>query len=177
MVAQNPVNADGLTPQQVIAVNALVQGRTLAEAAKAARVTSKTLWNWRTKPHFIAAVNRRLQDQTDTTGTQGVGLVADCLQVLETIMKSSTAADVDRIRAAKVIMDSANDYQERRELEVTIARLEQKLMILAGAATNTTVDRFHQLEAAEEEGDGDNNGHDDNDDDDKTAVTCKIVDV
>lgn len=153
MVAQNPINADGLTVKQVIAVDALVAGRTLTDAAKAAGVTNKTLWSWRHTPQFMSVVNRKLQERTDMTGTQGVGLVPECLQVLQGIMNSSTSEDADRIRAAKVIMDSANAYQEQREMEVTIARLERRLMLLSGATTNAAAAGFHQLEASEEEGD------------------------
>lgn len=155
MVAQNPVNADGLTVKQLIAVDALVKGRTLTEAAKAAGVTNKTLWSWRHTPQFMSVVNRKLQEQTDMTGTQGVGLVPECLQVLQGIMNSPTSEDADRIRAAKVIMDSANAYQEQREMEVTIARLERRLMLLSGATTNAAAAGFHQLEAS---GEGNNDG-------------------
>lgn len=153
MVAQNPVNADGLTVKQILAVDAIVAGKTITDAARAAGVTNKTLWNWRHTPQFMSVVNRKLQERTDMTGTQGVGLVPKCLEVLESIMNSSTSEDADRIRAAKVIMDSANAYQEQREMEVTIARLERRLMLLSGATTNAAAAGFHQLEASEEEGD------------------------
>lgn len=166
MVAQNPINADGLTVKQLLAVDAFVAGKTLTQAAKAAGVTNKTLWSWRHKPEFISMVNRKLQERTDVTGAQGVGLVPECLQVLKTIMHSATSEDADRIRAAKVIMDSANAYQERRELELTITRLEQRLMLLAGVPPNTTATGFHQLEAAEEE-----------DGDDGKGTTYKVVDI
>lgn len=153
MVAQNPVNADGLTVKQILAVDAIVAGKTITDAARAAGVTNKTLWNWRHTPQFMSVVNRKLQERTDMTGTQGVGLVPECLEVLQSIMNSSTSEDADRIRAAKVIMDSANAYQEQREMEVTIARLERRLMLLSGATTNAAAAGFHQLEASEEEGD------------------------
>jgi len=154
VVAQIPVNADGLTVKQVIAADAIVSGKTMTDAAKAAGVTNKTLWSWRHTPQFMSVVNRKLQERTDMTGTQGVGLVPACLHVLQTIMNSPTSEDADRIRAAKVIMDSANAYQEQREMEVTIARLERRLMLLSGAATNAAAAGFHQLEAAENENDG-----------------------
>ena len=166
MVAQNPVNADGLTVKQILAADAIVAGKTMTDAAKAAGVTNKTLWSWRHTPQFMAVVNRKLQERTDMTGTQGVGLVPECLEVLQGIMNNPTAQDVDRIRAAKVIMDSANAYQEQREMEVTIARLERRLMLLSGATTNAAAAGFHQLEAAEEE---------EANDDQKAAF--KIVDI
>lgn len=165
MVAQNPVNADGLTVKQVIAADAIVAGKTMTDAAKAAGVTNKTLWSWRHTPQFMSVVNRKLQERTDMTGTQGVGLVPQCLEVLKAIMNSSTSDDVDRIRAAKVIMDSANAYQEQREMEVTIARLERRLMLLAGATTNNAAVGFHQLEAAEEEAE------------DEQTAAYKVVDI
>jgi transposase-like protein len=165
VVAQNPVNADGLTVKQILAADAIVAGKTMTDAAKAAGVTNKTLWSWRHTPQFMSVVNRKLQERTDMTGTQGVGLVPECLQVLQGIMNSSTSEDADRIRAAKVIMDSANAYQEQREMEVTIARLERRLMLLSGATTNAAAAGFHQLEAAEEA----------HDDDQKAAF--KIVDI
>lgn len=155
MVAQNPVNADGLTVKQVIATDAIVAGKTMTDAAKAAGVTNKTLWSWRHTPQFMSVVNRKLQERTDMTGTQGVGLVPECLSVLQDIMNSPASENADRIRAAKVIMDSANAYQEQREMEVTIARLERRLMLLSGVTTNAAAAGFHQLEAADDEEIGD----------------------
>ena len=165
MIAQNPVNADGLTVKQILAADAIVAGKTMTDAAKAAGVTNKTLWSWRHTPQFMSVVNRKLTERTDMTGTQGVGLVPECLEVLQGIMNSSTSEDADRIRAAKVIMDSANAYQEQREMEVTIQRLERRLMLLSGATTNAAAAGFHQLEAAEDE------------DNDSNNSTYRVVDI
>lgn len=148
MVAEHPVNADGLTVKQILAVDAIVSGNSMKQAAITAGVTPRTLLTWRSNPDFIAVLNRKLQEVTDMSGTQGVGLVPECLEVLKTIMKSTTAEDKDRIRAATVIMSSAAAFREQRELEIYVTRMEQQLMLLAGATTNKSAANFHRMRSA-----------------------------
>jgi transposase-like protein len=166
VVAQKPVNADGLTAKQVIAADAIVAGKTMTDAAQAAGVTNKTLWSWRHTPQFMSVVNRKLQERTDVAGTQGVGLVPECLTVLKGIMNNPMSENTDRIRAAKAIMDSANAYYERRELEITISRLERRIMILTSATTNAAEAQYHLMEAAQDEDAGDDK-----------AETFQVVDI
>ena len=49
---------DNLTPGRRLAVAALVSGQTFAAAARAAKVSTRTLYPWRQEPAFAEAVER-----------------------------------------------------------------------------------------------------------------------
>ena len=59
MSQNETLETDGLSPQQRLAVEALIAGHTMTEAADAARVTRQTVPPWRSEtPAFQAAYNR-----------------------------------------------------------------------------------------------------------------------
>ena len=61
---------EGLTPQQCTAVDCLVSGRTISEAAEAIGVGRPTLSEWvNHHPGFIAALNARRQELWDGPGS------------------------------------------------------------------------------------------------------------
>ncbi len=97
---------------------------------------------------FMTGLTRRIQERTDISGTQGVGLIPECLNVLKTIMNDNTALKADRIRAASTIMASANVYREQRETEAIIKKLEERIERLTSATTGVTGQAFLDLESA-----------------------------
>jgi DNA-binding CsgD family transcriptional regulator len=148
VVAQRPVNNEGLTAKQIICAEAIAEGHTLGEAARIAKVDPKTVHNWRNTAVFMTGLTRRIQERTDISGTQGVGLIPECLTVLKTIMNDDTALKADRIRAASTIMASANVYREQRETEAIIKKLEERIERLTSATTGVTGQAFLDLESA-----------------------------
>lgn len=150
MTAEVTSPRTGLTVKQQICIEAIIEGCTLTEAARRAGVTGKTVWNWRQTAHFMAAIDRKMQERSDVSGTQGLTLVPECIKVLKEIMQDQFQDASDRIRAASVIMASANSYKEQRELETYVAHLEDRLRVITAATSNTHIERMNAMNVAEE---------------------------
>lgn len=150
MTAEITSPLTGLTVKQQLCIEAIIEGCTLTEAARRAGVTGKTVWNWRQTAHFMAAIDRKMQERSDASGTQGLTLVPECIKVLKTIMQDQNEEAADRIRAASVIMASANTFKEQRELETYVAHLEARLRVITSATSNTHIERINEMHAAGE---------------------------
>ena len=140
-----------LTIKQQLGVEAIIEGCTMVEAARRAGVTEKTIWNWRQTAHFMAAINQKMQERSDGSGAQGLTLVPECIAVLKEIMQNKLEEASDRIRAASVIMASANSYQEQRQLELYVAQMEERLRILTNATSNTHVRRINESDETDQQ--------------------------
>ena len=73
---------DNLTPQQRLAVAALVGGQTFAAAARAAGCGRRTLFDWRQQPAFRRAVDARSHEALDVVVVRMRNLMLRATRVL-----------------------------------------------------------------------------------------------
>lgn len=73
---------DNLSPGQRLAVAALVAGGTFAAAARAAKVSPRTLYAWRQEPAFAAAVERTSREALATVVVRVRNLMLRSTRVL-----------------------------------------------------------------------------------------------
>jgi len=105
------------------AAQALAAGATLADAAKAAEVTQRTVRNWRNdEPRFADAVD----DARSLMLAETAGLLAatttTAARRLEEIIE--TGEERHQLAAARVVLDMAARYRSDRALEDRISALE-----------------------------------------------------
>ena len=109
-----PVGADSLNDsgvslneQQLIAIEVLVAGRPLAEAAQTAGVTARTLYNWRHRDRAFARVlKRRHRDLWQERIDRFRALLDPAIAMLEEQLASRY--DRNRYHAAATILRLAN---------------------------------------------------------------------
>ena len=115
-----------LTAGQRRFVVSLLDVRTIREAAVKARIGERTAWRYLSEGAVKAAIARR-QDAILAQVTGGiVADMSEARQVLVDVMRSLTAKDSDRIRAAGLILDCGLKLFELLTLADRVTALEQK---------------------------------------------------
>ena len=115
-----------LSARQRRFVIALLDARTIREAASKARIAETTAWRYLSEDAVKAAIARR-QDAILAQVTDGI--VADMSEargVLVDIMRDASARDSDRVRAAGLILDAGLKLFEVLTLADRVAALEQR---------------------------------------------------
>ena len=116
-----------LTSKQRKAVDALVGGAKVKDAAIAAGVTPRTMARWRDQKGFTAEVQRlQVLTRRDST-TRLIGNADNMLDVLLSIAEDDETPPAVRVRASLGWLDHKHRSVEQTELEERIAALEEKL--------------------------------------------------
>jgi hypothetical protein len=99
----SPAISEELAPKQSIALNALIAGKRIHEAAAAAGVNRRTLTRWLQSPVFRAALNYELQQITQQTAIRSAGVTNHALDALDRLITSADDPAIV-IRAARAIL-------------------------------------------------------------------------
>lgn len=118
---------DGLHEIERIVVEMLAAGNTVRATAIKAGVSEKTVWVYRQKKHIQEAIYARQTEMFDGTGGQGLSLLPEVVTTLRDIVNDPETRASDKIQASRVLISSANEYQQRRVLERQIRDLETRL--------------------------------------------------
>jgi hypothetical protein len=108
-IGADRLNEEGvnLNEQQLIAIEVLVAGRPLGEAAQTAGVTARTLYNWRHRDKaFARELKRRHRDVWDERIDRFRALLDPAIDMLEEQITSRY--DRNRYQAAATILRLAN---------------------------------------------------------------------
>ena len=103
---------DNLTPGERLAVAAIVSGQTFAAAARAAKVSARTLYAWRQEPAFARAVERTSREAMDVVVVRFRNLMLRATRVLsEAIAADRESSAVHAFR----VINSARVWAVARE--------------------------------------------------------------
>ena len=104
------------------AIAALLEGRTIVEAAKVAKIGERTLQEWLASPWFRAeydAAKRRLLNET-IASLRAIG--RGTVHKLNDILSDKTATPIARVSAGRAILDT---LLRSVEMEDIVAQLEE----------------------------------------------------
>ena len=118
---------DTLSPKQRRFIGALLQARNIREAAQLAQIGERTAWRWLAEPGVKGELSARLDGMMTQVTSGAVSDMGEARAFLLAIMRSRTARDGDRVRAAGMILDGAMRLFELLALAERVARLEQRL--------------------------------------------------
>lgn len=114
-----------LTPAQNRVITALLIERTTRDAARAANVAERTLWRWLADPAFRAELIRQEGAVIDEATRSLLTMQGAALGVFDNILKSPTANDANKLRAAEGVLDYLLKLRELNSLEERIRKLEE----------------------------------------------------
>ncbi len=118
-------HGEKLTRKQEQAIAALLQHRTIADAARASGISEKTLWRWLQLPDFAAAYRAARRQVVERAVSE---LQAACGEAVETLKRNLHCENpAVEIRAAQIILEQAIKGVELMDLQERIERLEEKL--------------------------------------------------
>lgn len=119
----NP-DSPALPDRQVLAIEAIVAGETVSEAAKRAGVSRQTVHLWQTKSEFVATLNQRRAER-DTAATERLRMLLG--SALENVQRSVEAGDVDvslkvlRLVGAGALLDRRSEPTSVEDVEIQFA--------------------------------------------------------
>lgn len=116
-----------LERKQEVALAALLQSRTLAEAAQAAGISLATLSRWQQQPEFAASYRALRRDIVTQAGAQLSQACSAAVATLAGIVDEARHAPAARVSAARTILDYAFRAIEMEELSARVAALESRL--------------------------------------------------
>lgn len=117
---------NNLTPKQVTLVAALLEGKTLEQAAQAAGVAYVTAKRWRRRPEFIAALaEARRELITGALDVLTVGARAAAAELLA-LLRDKTVSPMVRLRAAEAVLERLHRWVELEDLEARLRVLEER---------------------------------------------------
>jgi hypothetical protein len=118
-------NVAKLKPKQQAAILALLSNRTVEDAARAAKISSRTLYRWQQEPEFNAAyrkARRAAFGQAAARLQQASGAAVSTL--LKVMVDAGTPAST-KVRAADRVLDHAAKALELEDIAARVAALEQ----------------------------------------------------
>lgn len=120
-------NIVSLTPAQENAAISLAQGKGFIEVAKAAKVSRRTLWEWRQNPEFSQLVASTRRDLWQAAISRAIAMVDEAMEVTRAIAVGEVveARPSDRLQACKLILDVASKL-DTMEIEARVAALEAR---------------------------------------------------
>jgi len=117
-----------LTPKQQRAVRALLEHKSVGEAASSIGVGERTLFRWLTEPAFKLALSAAESDLLDAATRRLLTLQADAIGTFESLLaEDSAASDAVRLRAASAVLDYLLKLRELRDIEQRLTALERSM--------------------------------------------------
>lgn len=116
---------NGLSPKQARAIEALMEHRTAQEAARAAQISTKTLYRWLSETPFKRAILEAENDLITNTTRRLLALSNGAVDALESLLiDPAQAGAANRRMAAASILDYLLKLRELRNMEARLAELE-----------------------------------------------------
>lgn len=116
-----------LNANQRKAINALIDGKTRAQAAMAANVGETTVYRWLEQPEFNAELRQAENQALRTAQRLLVAKIEENLAILDEIKNNSDASDNARIRAIQLELDTMLEWRNVAILEERIAEIEKRI--------------------------------------------------
>ena len=122
-----------LTQPQLKAIVALLETRTVEEAAKRAGVAVRTLYRWLAQDEEFNARLRYTEDYLiGATVRRLLRLNEKATRVIEDILDDEEISDTVRLRAATVALEMTLKLRELRNVEERLAEIEKRIKALTG---------------------------------------------
>ena len=116
-----------LTSSQTRALDALLDGLTIQDAAAVAGVNRKTVSRWLEQPDFWRAYTQRSGQTLQLAARRLTGRIDSALSVLDAVLADDEAPAGVRLRAAQLTIDSALRLVDAADFADRLAALEARL--------------------------------------------------
>jgi hypothetical protein len=117
-------SSDNLTPNQVAALTALLAGRPVRAAAKAADVDPATVHRWLNDPAFRAAMQSGRRQLAQQALAQLQGITSSAIEVIRELMTDKTKPASVRLRAAQIVIEATVKWLELEDFDARLRALE-----------------------------------------------------
>lgn len=130
---QPHATAEGLSPKQHKALEALLATGEVTAAAREAKINRVTLYRWLKDPTFLAAVREAEAAALDELSRLLVRLGRTAVATVAKAMSDPTTPPATKVRAADVALNRLLQLRELAQLEARVQALEAAAGMEAGA--------------------------------------------
>lgn len=116
-----------MSSKQTAAAVALARGASVAEAAKAAGVDSRTVVRWRTLPEFTEAVQTIVADAFADTVAVLSHSSADAARYLTDVAAGRVECDGGRVNACRLVLTIGPSFRDHVEFAAQLLELERAI--------------------------------------------------
>ena len=113
-----------VTPRQNKAIEALTQTGQVTQAAEAAGVSRKTVYQWLHQEQFSRALDKATTEALAELSRQLVALGSLAVDTLRGAMSDAEATQSARVRAADILINRLLQLRQLVDLEERVSRLE-----------------------------------------------------
>lgn len=118
---------EGLTPEQTRFVEAIAEGQSVADAAKAADRSPRTGRRWKVEPAVAAAIRDRLTEAMAQARAVLAAGASRAARALVSMAGGESPAESARVSACRAVTEGATKLIEIEELQARLADLEARL--------------------------------------------------
>jgi hypothetical protein len=119
-------NSNGLSQKQLDALPFLIQGRSLAEKCRNAKISKSSYNRWIREPAFKSAIEATRGRVTDAALRQLESASQEAVTVLIELMKNDSVWV--RLRSAETVLASVRQLKEEKEIESKLVEIEKILV-------------------------------------------------
>ena len=123
----NVASQNALRPRQVAALEILVSGGNMTEAAKAAGISPRTLERWLTRPEFSGALQAMQTTVLKSITSRLTGLAGKAVDTLAELLSGEGVLDAIKARVAVAALDSVMKWHQGMALEERLATIEKEV--------------------------------------------------
>lgn len=118
-------NVTELKPKQEEAIIALLSNRTVEDAARAVKITPRTLYRWLNEPCFAAAYRQACRTAFGQSTARLQQISSAAVSVLTRVMIDPATPAAVKVRAADSVLHHAAKASEIEDIEARVAELER----------------------------------------------------
>ena len=119
--------SENLTTKQAALLAAMLEGKSLAEAAAATGANERTARRWYNEPRFQVELQRRTSDALNDASRGMTDAMQGAPAVIKAIMHDEGVAPSVRLQAARILVDSNLRLKDAVEFENRLVALETRL--------------------------------------------------
>ena len=114
-----------LTSKQTRALQMILSGSSVVEAAATAKVSRGTVYNWLTQTEFRQALNDEKQTALERLSLALANLGEKAIRTLDSAMDDADAGASVKIRAADIVINRILTLRETVDIESRLSHLEE----------------------------------------------------
>jgi len=108
-------------------LQALLQAKSIREAAGLTHISERTAWRWLRDPTFRAELRRAQDEALGQATRQAVGTLGEALETLRDVMARPSAPASARVAAARAVLEVGLRLAETLDLAERVAALEERV--------------------------------------------------
>lgn len=114
-----------LSAKQAAVIAALLETRTVADAAEKTGTPTRTIYRWLLQEDFKAALQTAESGMIDEAVRRLLSMQQTALSALQLVMMSKDTPPSSRVAAARTVLDAMLKLRELRTVEERLTALEQ----------------------------------------------------